>query len=90
MGKKRGKENYSDFMGNRMYDLPLFLYFFVLYLCDDTRQHPPSSSFHPSPVKLNTEAVVMATGRGSGNGLCIQHFTRRKVITELLLSMLRA
>lgn len=32
----------------------------------------------------------MATGRGSGDGPCIQHFTGRKVITELLLSMLRA
>lgn len=51
--------------------------------------HPPS--FHPSSVKLSAEAVVMATGKGSGGEplSCIQRFSGRKVIRELVFSMLR-
>lgn len=61
---------------------------------DDTRQHPSSTSppsFHSSSIMLSAEAVVIATGKGSGGEplSCIQRFSGRKVIRELLFSMPR-
>lgn len=74
--------------------IKLWLCFVLSPMTTRSRPAPPPSlhppSFHPSSVKLSAKAVVMATGKGSGGEplSCIQRFSGRKVIRELLFSML--